>query len=140
MTYFNSSSAIAEPAGGRFAANLPMQEVVVDLVDRSLRTKSLRIDLTPGEFSLLMFFLRSRGRELGREEIIEHVNGSDAPVTSRSVDVRIAGLRRKLRPLGQPIGTVRGVGYLFRDDGEITWSIADGFARVPGSSNTPSGG
>jgi DNA-binding response OmpR family regulator len=140
MSYLTSPSAVAEVSRGRFVTHLPMQEVVVDLVDRSLRTTSLRIALTPGEFSLLMFFLRTRGRELARDEIIQQVNGGDAPVTARSVDVRIAGLRRKLRPLGQPIGTVRDVGYLFREDSDLSWSISDGFGTTLFPRNTPPDG
>jgi two-component system OmpR family response regulator len=114
-----SSFTTIDSGLSQLATTIPMQQVVIDLVNRSLRCDELRISLTPGEFSLLMFFLRTRGRVLSRDEIIAHVNGDDSPVTARSVDVRIAGLRRKLRPLGQPITTVRRAGYRFLEVSEI---------------------
>jgi two-component system phosphate regulon response regulator PhoB len=42
------------------------------------------------------------------------VKGEDYPVTERSVDVQVAGLRKKLGDFGGYIETVRGVGYRFR--------------------------
>jgi two-component system phosphate regulon response regulator PhoB len=43
------------------------------------------------------------------------VHGEDYPVTERSIDVQVVGLRRKLRRAGNCIETVRGIGYRFRD-------------------------
>ena len=50
--------------------------------------------------------------------IIDAVKGKDYPVTERSVDVQILGLRKKLGEYGERIRTVRGVGYRFQD-GEL---------------------
>ncbi len=117
-----------------------MLQVVVDLVDRSLRCDKLRISLAPSEFSLLIFFVRARGRVLSRDEIIAHVLGGDSPITARSVHVRIAGLRRKLRPLGHPIDTVRRAGYLFRDNNDLVWHVGDGFTGSTPVNDTSPGG
>ena len=46
---------------------------------------------------------------------MDSVRGEDYPVTDRSVDVQIVGLREKLGPYGKYIETVRGVGYRFRE-------------------------
>jgi two-component system phosphate regulon response regulator PhoB len=46
---------------------------------------------------------------------VESVRGSDYPVTDRSVDVQIVGLRKKLGNAGDFIETVRGVGYRFKE-------------------------
>ena len=46
-----------------------------------------------------------------RYQIVDAVHGEDYPVTDRSVDVQIVGLRRKLGKYGDLIETVRGVGY-----------------------------
>jgi len=46
-----------------------------------------------------------------RYQIVDAVHGEDYPVTDRSVDVLIVGLRRKLGRCGTWIETVRGVGY-----------------------------
>ena len=50
-----------------------------------------------------------------RYQIVNAVHGEDYPVTDRSVDVQIAGLRKKLGKAAEYIETVRGVGYKLRD-------------------------
>ncbi|MBU4287783.1 MAG: helix-turn-helix domain-containing protein, partial [Proteobacteria bacterium] len=50
-----------------------------------------------------------------RFQIVDAVRGDDYPVTDRSVDVQIVGLRKKLGLCGKYIETVRGVGYRFRE-------------------------
>ena len=49
-----------------------------------------------------------------RDQIVEGVHGDDYPVTDRSVDVQVVGLRKKLNIYGDHIETVRGVGYRFK--------------------------
>jgi len=51
-----------------------------------------------------------------RGQIVDAVRGDDYPVTDRSVDVQIVGLRKKLGTCGKYIETVRGVGYRFREN------------------------
>ena len=46
---------------------------------------------------------------------MDAVRGDDYPVTDRSVDVQIVGLRKKLGESGHYIETVRGVGYRFKE-------------------------
>jgi two-component system phosphate regulon response regulator PhoB len=46
-----------------------------------------------------------------RYQIVDGVRGGDYPVTERSIDVQIVGLRKKLGDAGKIIETVRGVGY-----------------------------
>jgi two-component system OmpR family response regulator len=74
------------------------------------------VDLTAGEFSLLLAFLRSNGRILSRDQIIEDTHGPLAENFDRAVDLAVSRLRRKLERPGQTplIETVRGVGYRFR--------------------------
>ena len=50
-----------------------------------------------------------------RNQLVAAVHGPDYPVTDRSIDVLIAGVRKKLGPSSQLIETVRGVGYRFQD-------------------------
>ena len=71
-------------------------------IDEPSRTATLRgkaLDLTAGEFSLLMRLVAHRGRVFAR------------PPDERTVDVQVANLRRKLGRWGDHIETVRGVGY-----------------------------
>ena len=72
------------------------------------------IELTYTEFALLQFLAKRPGWAYTRTQIVDAVKGEDYPVTERSVDVQVAGLRKKLGSFGSYIETVRGVGYRFR--------------------------
>jgi two-component system phosphate regulon response regulator PhoB len=82
---------------------------------RDVRIDDRQVDLTYTEFSILHFMARRPGWVFTRYQIVEAVRGDDYPVTDRSVDVQIVGLRRKLGPAGKYIETVRGVGYRFKE-------------------------
>lgn len=71
--------------------------------------------LTATEFKILHFLARRPGWVFSREQIIRAVKGHDYPVTERSVDVQVVGLRKKLGEAGDLIETVRGVGYRFKE-------------------------
>jgi two-component system phosphate regulon response regulator PhoB len=72
-------------------------------------------DFTFTEFRLLHFLARKPGWAFTRAQIVDAVKGEDYPVTERSVDVQVAGLRKKMGPYGNYIETVRGVGYRFKE-------------------------
>lgn len=80
-----------------------------------VRVDSNQVDLTATEFSILHLLMRRPGWVFTRNQIINAVKGDDYPVTDRSIDVQIVGLRRKLGDSGKYIETVRGVGYRIRD-------------------------
>lgn len=71
--------------------------------------------LTLTEFRLLHYLARRPGWVFTRYQIVDGVKGEDYPVTDRSVDVQVVGLRKKLGHCGKYIETVRGVGYRFRE-------------------------
>ncbi|AKJ63569.1 response regulator [Kiritimatiella glycovorans] len=73
------------------------------------------VELTYSEFRVLHFLARRPGWVFTRYQIVDAVHGEDYPVTERSVDVQIVGLRKKLGRAGKYIETVRGVGYRFTD-------------------------
>jgi two-component system phosphate regulon response regulator PhoB len=77
--------------------------------------KENSIDLTASEFGVLHFLARRPGWVFTRYQIVDAVHGEDYPVTERSVDVQIVGLRKKLGEAGEYIETVRGIGYRFKD-------------------------
>ncbi len=77
--------------------------------------KDQRIELTSTEFRLLHLLARRPGWVFTRYQIVDAIHGDDYPVTDRSVDVQVVGLRRKLGEAGTYIETVRGVGYRFKD-------------------------
>ncbi|CAB1083186.1 ArsR family transcriptional regulator [Alkalispirochaeta odontotermitis] len=82
---------------------------------RSVAAKGTPVDLTYTEFQVLYILARRPGWVFTRSQIVDAVRGDDYPVTDRSVDVQIVGLRKKLGPYGNYIETVRGVGYRFRE-------------------------
>ncbi|MGD9301183.1 MAG: response regulator transcription factor [Desulfobacterales bacterium] len=83
---------------------------------RSVLANDQPIDLTYTEFQVLYILARRPGWVFTRGQIVDAVRGDDYPVTDRSVDVQIVGLRKKLGVYGKYIETVRGVGYRFRED------------------------
>jgi two-component system phosphate regulon response regulator PhoB len=72
-------------------------------------------DLTATEFRLLHLLARRPGWVFTRDQIVQGVHGDDYPVSDRSVDVQVVGLRKKLGPAGQFVETVRGVGYRLKE-------------------------
>jgi two-component system alkaline phosphatase synthesis response regulator PhoP len=90
-------------------------DLVIDPSRYKATVKNRAIDLTTTEFQLLRFLASRPGRVFTRHQIIDAVRGDDYIATDRSVDVQIAGLRKKMGSLGSCIETVRGVGYRFRD-------------------------
>ncbi len=77
------------------------------------------VDLSAGEFDLLVAFLENPKRTLSRDQILDHASGREAAPFDRSIDVQVGRLRRKIeanprRP--ELIKTVRGVGYMFDID------------------------
>jgi two-component system phosphate regulon response regulator PhoB len=82
---------------------------------RTVSTEEGPIDLTYTEFQVLTILARRPGWVFTRSQIVDGVRGSDYPVTDRSVDVQIVGLRKKLGSYGKFIETVRGVGYRFKE-------------------------
>ena len=77
--------------------------------------KGKPVELTYTEFRLLHVLARRPGWVFTRSQIVDSVRGTDYPVTDRSVDVQIVGLRKKLGPCSEYIETVRGVGYRFKE-------------------------
>ncbi len=72
--------------------------------------------LTNLEFMVLHFLAQHPGWVYTRYQIVEGVRGNNYPVTDRSVDVLIVGLRKKLGSAGDYIETVRGAGYRFKGE------------------------
>jgi two-component system phosphate regulon response regulator PhoB len=72
------------------------------------------LELFATEFAILEQFMRNPDIVFSRQKLITAIRGPDYPVTDRSVDVQILGLRKKLGETGEMIETIRGVGYRFR--------------------------
>ncbi len=77
---------------------------------------SKKIDLTFTEFRILQIMAQRPGWVFTRYQLVDIIRGDDYPVTDRSVDVQIVGLRKKLGKAEKFIETVRGVGYRFKSN------------------------
>jgi DNA-binding response OmpR family regulator len=89
---------------------LAAHDIVLRRDSRDVTVSGAMIDLTGKEFDLLACFLEHPGIVLSREKLLDLVWGMTYPGGTRTVDVHVAQLRRKL---GDPdtIRTVRGSGY-----------------------------
>ncbi len=94
---------------------LKTHDIVVNPARHEVLVKGEQLMLTATEFGILHFLARRPGWVFSREQIISAVKGDDYPVTERSVDVQVVGLRKKLGDSGDLIETVRGVGYRFKE-------------------------
>ncbi|MES2305710.1 MAG: response regulator transcription factor [Gemmatimonadota bacterium] len=103
---------VLAPAATQFSFG----DVVVDRSARVVRRGGEIVALKPMEFDLLMAFLLHPEVVLSRQSLLEAVWRYDASISSRTVDVHIAELRRKLEPVAdRPLHfvTVRKAGYAF---------------------------
>ncbi len=73
------------------------------------------IELTTGEFELLVALLRRPNHVLSRDQLMTAIHGRQAGPFDRAIDMQVGRLRRKMDAAGQPqlIKSVRGAGYLF---------------------------
>lgn len=88
--------------------------VTVDPVRHEVTCDGRPVTCTPGEFALLSLLAAEPGRVFSRAQIIQHQHGFDRWFTSRTVDVHVMNLRRKIEPApDRPVRllTVYGVGY-----------------------------
>ncbi len=95
---------------------LRIHDIEIDSGRHRVTVKNKLADLTSTEFGLLRFLAARPGWVFTRYQIVDAIHGSDYPVTDRSIDVQIVGLRKKLGPAGKYIETVRGVGYRMQEE------------------------
>lgn len=93
-----------------------IRDIVIDASRHKVEVAGEDVVLTFTEFRVLQLLAGQPGRVFTRYQIVDAVHGDDYPVTDRSVDVQIVGLRKKLGEAGQYIETVRGIGYRFKED------------------------
>ncbi|SHI23151.1 response regulator [Pollutimonas bauzanensis] len=110
------SAAPHPSAPGRDDERVEFGPYVLDLSARSLTRNKQRVPITTGQFSMLKVFARHCGIPLSRNKLMEMAHGRKRETLGRSLDVRIARLRKLIeadpsRPMF--IQTVRGLGYVF---------------------------
>ncbi len=85
--------------------------LTIDFTKISVVVGNIEIHLTPSEFKLLGYLIKSQGRVLTRDQLIDLIQGQDVSVTGRTIDTHVFALRKKLGAWSDYIETIRGVGY-----------------------------
>ena len=104
------AAAASPPTRYRFG------DVEVDFRRAEVHRARRPVDVSAKELQLLRYFVEHRGATLSRQELLDRVWGYNAMPSTRTVDVHVAGLRRKLEPdphEPRHILTVHGLGYKF---------------------------
>ncbi|MBS3798393.1 MULTISPECIES: phosphate regulon transcriptional regulator PhoB [unclassified Pseudoalteromonas] len=87
----------------------------LDPISHRVTSQGSELDMGPTEFRLLHFFMTHPERVYSREQLLDHVWGTNVYVEDRTVDVHIRRLRKAISPMGHDrlVQTVRGAGYRF---------------------------
>ncbi|HRQ31980.1 MAG TPA: response regulator transcription factor, partial [Anaerolineales bacterium] len=98
-------------SGNKDSSPIHLGDLTIDPARREVRIGSLALSLRTQEFDLLLTFVEHRGLVLNREQILQKAWGFDFYGQTRTVDVHVAHLRKKLEESAVMIQTVTGVGY-----------------------------
>jgi DNA-binding response OmpR family regulator len=93
------------------ASPIHLGDLVIDPARREVSVKDNPVELRAQEFDLLIVFAEHKGLVLTREQLLEKAWGYEYYGLSRTVDVHVGHLRRKLMDSAVRIETITGVGY-----------------------------
>jgi two-component system phosphate regulon response regulator PhoB len=93
------------------SSRIMLGKLMLDEDDHSISIAGEKIDFTLTEFKLIHYFLKRKGRVQTRDNLLLGVWKFDAEVETRTVDVHIRRVRKKISDSGLEIETIRGVGY-----------------------------
>lgn len=95
-------------------------DLIIDCARIAVTVKGKPVELTAKEFELLKALVRAKGRVLSRDHLLDSIWGFDhaAEIQTRTVDVHIRTLRRKIKGESKRIVTVKNYGYRFEDEDE----------------------
>ena len=95
---------------GRLNQVYRFQDMTIDAENRTLTKSGESIELTPLEFDVLCVLVRNKNRTISRDRILNEIWGEDYFGDLRTVDVRVANIRKKLG-LTDEIRTISKTGY-----------------------------
>ncbi len=98
-------------ATGRGGRPIEVGSLRIDPRRREATVGTRRLELRAREFDLLAALARDAGLVLTRDALLEGVWGTDFPGETRTIDVHVAEVRKKLGEDGPSIETIRGLGY-----------------------------
>lgn len=96
---------------------IDIDDIHIDLMSRTVTKNSINIDLTVKEFDILILFIKNKNIALYRETIYERVWHDDYFGDTRTVDLHIQRLRKKLS-LENKIKSIYKIGYMYQEDAE----------------------
>lgn len=112
LEFISRAKALLRRAAPKNQSNvLSYKEIVLNDETHEVTVNSKNIELTYKEFELLKYFIINKNIVLSRDKITQHVWGFDFEGESRTVDMHVKTLRKKLGECGDHIKTVRNVGY-----------------------------
>ena len=102
-----------EPRPAAAAGRIEINGVTLDPGAREVLAQGKPVELTTFEFDILEMLMRSAGRVLSRDRLMENFYNRKATPFDRSIDMHISHLRKKIEHGDTLIKTIRGVGYQF---------------------------
>jgi DNA-binding response OmpR family regulator len=114
----------------RGVAGASSDAIVLGPVQADLSTHEVTVDASPikltlTEFRLLVAMMRKPGKVLSRADLMYSAMGPSVLVTTRTIDVHVASIRKKLGIHANMIRTIRGVGYLMTEDATAPASASE---------------
>jgi two-component system alkaline phosphatase synthesis response regulator PhoP len=97
---------------------LKVDDLTIDFAKIEVQVKDKPVELTAKEFELLRTLIKARPRVLSRDYLLDTIWGFDhaVEIQTRTVDVHIRTLRKKLKSEAKHIVTVKNYGYRFQED------------------------
>ncbi|MGD9637534.1 MAG: response regulator [Alphaproteobacteria bacterium] len=95
---------------------ISFETFTLDSFKHKLLKNDVEINLSSGEYEMLLIFIKHAGRVLTREQLLYYLRGEEATPFDRSIDIQVSRLRKKIEEdSADPkiITTVRGGGYIF---------------------------
>lgn len=89
----------------------------IDMDSCQVQVDDEEVELTNKEYQLLVYLIENKNMVLTRNQILEYIWGFDYEGDIRTIDTHIKMLRTDLGRCGALIQTIRGMGYMFREDG-----------------------
>ncbi len=97
--------------------HVTVDEIVIEPSKRQVSVSGKRIELSPKEYDLLLYFIENRERVLSRDKILDSVWGDDFEGYDRAVDTYVKKLRASLGDASYHIETVIKSGYIWKNKG-----------------------
>lgn len=95
-------------------------QMIVNYEDKSVEINGTLVELSRLEFDILWLLMTHRGHVYSREELMREAWPSGVVVSSRTIDVNITRIRKKIEPYSRCLRTRHGYGYYFTNENEKT--------------------